>query len=202
MKLTSLYKSKLGLFTIQIMILTFFIFIFQYNFPIEFDGSILVERRFIIQFLANYIMYEWDVSLIFMYSIWILVLLIPVIVLKDIKKVLIINITTFFFPNFFFYIFLSRYSPIYFELNVGLLFLKTFIFALIIASFSLLSMIVLNLIRNLKKEVVEQDITLIEQHVKSKCPYCGTEFNSNPIYCYKCNNQIVQVLEDTNGKKE
>ena len=55
---------------------------------------------------------------------------------------------------------------------------------------------------NLKKEVKVKDLSIIEEQTKSKCPYCGTEFNSVPIYCYHCNKQLVLDIGDINGKRE
>ena len=104
MKAADLYRSKLGLFCIQVIILTLFITVFQYKFFIDFDGGILPERRFVIQVLANYVMYEWDGSLLFIYGIWLLVAIIPVIILKEIRKTVVINMITFFLPNYFFYV--------------------------------------------------------------------------------------------------
>ena len=60
----------------------------------------------------------------------------------------------------------------------------------------------LKLIKNLRKKVITQDISLIEQQTKSKCPYCGTEFNSIPVYCYNCNKKLIPSLEDKDGESE
>ena len=199
MKAADLYRSKLGLFFIQVLILTLFITVFQYKFFVDFDSGILPERRFAIQVLANYVMYEWDGSLLFMYGIWLLVAIIPVIILKETRKVVIMNMITFFIPNYFFYVFLIKYSS---ENYTSILILKTLLLGLIIASFSILLTIILKLIKNLRKEVTMQDVSLIEQQTKSKCPYCGTEFNSIPVYCYNCNRKLIPNLEDKNGESE
>ena len=199
MKAADLYRSKLGLFFIQVLILTLFITVFQYKFFVDFDSGILPERRFAIQVLANYVMYEWDGSLLFMYGIWLLVAIIPVIILKETRKVVIMNMITFFIPNYFFYVFLIKYSS---ENYTSILILKTLLLGLIIASFSILLTIILKLIKNLRKEVTMQDVSLIEQQTKSKCPYCGTEFNSIPVYCYNCNRKIIPSFEDKNGESK
>ena len=199
MKAADLYRSKLGLFCIQVIILTLFITVFQYKFFIDFDGGILPERRFVIQVLANYVMYEWDGSLLFIYGIWLLVAIIPVIILKETRKVVIMNMITFFIPNYFFYVFLIKYSS---ENYTSILILKTLLLGSIIASFSVLLTIILKLIKNLRKEVTLQDFSLIEQQTKSKCPYCGTEFNSTPVYCYNCNKRLIPSLEDKDGESE
>ena len=199
MKAADLYRSKLGLFCIQVIILTLFITVFQYKFFIDFDGGILPERRFVIQVLANYVMYEWDGSLLFIYGIWLLVAIIPVIILKEIRKAVVINMITFFLPNYFFYVFLIKYSS---ENYTSILMLKTLLLGLIIAIFSVLLTIMLKLIKNLRKKVITQDISLIEQQTKSKCPYCGTEFNSIPVYCYNCNKKLIPSLEDKDGESE
>jgi hypothetical protein len=199
MKLAQVYKSKLALFCVQFLILTILIGLFQYKFYIEFESNILEERRFTIQFLANYIMYKLDMSLLFLYLIWILATLIPVIILRDVKKVIVMNLITFFLPNFFFYIFLSKYSPVYYE-NFGLsLLLRTLVLGLVIILLSFLITLILKFMLNLKKEVKIVDVTFIEEKTKSMCPYCGTKFNSIPIYCYKCNKKLIPDLEDNNG---
>ena len=199
MKAADLYRSKLGLFCIQVFILTLFITLFQYSFFIDFDGGILPERRLVIQLLANYVMYEWDGSLLFIYGIWLLIAIIPVIILKETRKVVVMNVITFFFPNYFFYVFLIKYSS---ENYTSILILKTLLLGSIIASFSVLLTIILKLIKNLRKEVTLQDFSLIEQQTKSKCPYCGTEFNSIPVYCYNCNKRLIPSLEDKDGESE
>ena len=199
MKAAYIYRSKLGLFFIQVLILSVFIIGFQYNYFIAFDSGILPERRLVIQLLANYVMYEWDGSLLFIYGIWLLIAIIPVIILKETRKVVVMNMITFFFPNYFFYVFLIKYSS---ENYTSILILKTLLLGSIIASFSVLLTIILKLIKNLRKEVTLQDFSLIEQQTKSKCPYCGTEFNSTPVYCYNCNKKLIPNLEDKDGESE
>jgi len=112
------------------------------------------------------------------------------------------NTITFFFPNFFFYIFISKYSPLYFEHYGTFLFLKTLLLGLVIILFSFLLALFLKFIKNFRKDVIMKDISIIEKQTKSKCPYCGTEFNSIPIYCYKCSKQLIPDLGDNNGNYE
>jgi hypothetical protein len=41
-----------------------------------------------------------------------------------------------------------------------------------------------------------KEIIRIESEYKYKCPFCATEFNSKPKYCYNCNNQIGEISDE------
>ena len=117
------FQSKVVLFTIQILILSLFIYIFDYNFSINFDKSISKERREIIQFIANYVIFDFggNKSYFICFS-WMIISLLPIFAYRDYKRAYSMNLTSYFFPNFFFYVFLSRYSPNYYESNFNDLF--------------------------------------------------------------------------------
>jgi len=196
MNLGKYFKSKLVLFIIQIILLSIFIYIFNYRFKIDFDKGITFERERIIQYLASYIMFEGLTDFLFILLIWILISLIPIFILKNAKKTYLMNLTTFFFPNFFFYVFLFRYSPQYFNNFFTQLFLKTFILCLILIFFSIGLSLILKSFIHFETEVREAELELITSKIKMKCPKCGTEFNSSPKYCYKCNTNLIKDTED------
>ncbi|TFG08338.1 MAG: hypothetical protein EU539_02575 [Promethearchaeota archaeon] len=155
---------------------------------INFDAGISSERRMIIQFLANYIMYDSNnlMKVIFIYISWMVICLIPILNFNNYKQAYSMNLYTFFFPNFFFYVFLYRYSPNYFDLNLYVLGIKTFILGLLIITFSIgLSILLSKTVRKRGQSQLENFKKLIEKH-EYKCPYCGTNMNSISVYCYNC----------------
>ena len=181
-------KFKFVNFIIQIIILSLFINFINYKFAIKFDPGILKERQLIIQFLANYVMYDRDkiFGMTFIYFIWIIACLIPVINFDDYKSAYSTNLYTFFFPNFFFYIFLNRYSPNSFNSYFTTFIINTLILGVTLLIFSLGISIILNkTIRNKSKAQLEDFKKIIEK-MKFICPYCGTKFNSIPVYCFNC----------------
>ena len=181
-------RIKFVNFIIQIIILSLFINFINYEFAIKFDPGILKERQLIIQFLANYVMYDRDkiFGMTFIYLIWIIACLIPVINFDDYKSAYSTNLYTFFFPNFFFYIFLNRYSPNSFNSYFTTFIINTLILGVTLLIFSLGISIILNkTIRNKSKAQLEDFKKIIEK-MKFICPYCGTKFNSIPVYCFNC----------------
>ena len=181
-------RIKFVNFIIQIIILSLFINFINYKFAIKFDPGILKERQLIIQFLANYVMYDRDkiFGMTFIYLIWIIACLIPVINFDDYKSAYSTNLYTFFFPNFFFYIFLNRYSPNSFNSYFTTFIINTLILGVTLLIFSLGISIILNkTIRNKSKAQLEDFKKIIEK-MKFICPYCGTKFNSIPVYCFNC----------------
>ena len=181
-------RIKFVNFIIQIIILSLFINFINYKFAIKFDPGILKERQLIIQFLANYVMYDRDkiFGMTFIYFIWIIACLIPVINFDDYKSAYSTNLYTFFFPNFFFYIFLNRYSPNSFNSYFTTFIINTLILGVTLLIFSLGISIILNkTIRNKSKAQLEDFKKIIEK-MKFICPYCGTKFNSIPVYCFNC----------------
>jgi len=205
MKILKIIRSKIIIFLIQFTLLSLFLIIFEYSFEIEFDSSISVERKQIIQFLANYVMFEDLNDTFLIYGIWLLVSTIPNVLFREVKKIYSMNLLTFFFPNFFFYVFLSRYSPLYFNEMFGQLFFKTLILATSIITYSIIPALIINFFRKIHKK--EESIKLFEinKKVVSVCPKCGTEFDSKPLYCYKCNAKLIDdgasALEKQSNKK-
>lgn len=191
MKINRIFKSKIVLFCIQFLSLSIFLFIFQYHFEIAFDDDTSEIHRQIIQFLANYILFDSLLDLVFIYFIWILVSLIPIFINRNSRKAYSLNFLTFFLPNFFFYVFLSRYSDEYFTSEFPHLIIKSIILCIIIILISIgLSLL---LIKLSKKEVriTKEDLKGIQEEATIVCPNCGTKFKSIPKYCYKCNTELI-----------
>ncbi len=193
------FKSKIIIFTIQILTLSLFIHFFDYKFKIDLDKDVSIERRNIIQFISNYIMFNDLSSLYFIYFIWFVVSLIPIFIFNDYKKAYSLNLKTFFFPNFFFYVFLYRYSPNYFNVNFQILFIQTILLGFFIAIFSLGLTSIIKIIRKPKKETIYENMLKIAERSRSKCTQCGTEFNSIPQYCYNCLNELL--ISDSNAEQ-
>jgi F0F1-type ATP synthase assembly protein I len=125
-------------------------------------------------------------NILFIAAVWLIIALIPVINFEDYKTAYSANIYAFFFPNFFFYIFLYRYSPNYFSLYFLTLITRTIILGLTIILFSIaLSTILNKTIRN-KVQIQLENYRKLVLSSKFKCPNCGTEFDSVPKYCYNC----------------
>jgi len=203
MKRKNLVKSKLLLFCFQIFLLIICIVIFKYEFQIEFDLSTdprASEQQFIIQLLANLIMYNNSFGFVYIYLTWIIISLIPILIFSDFKKAYSMNLTTFFFPNFFFYVFYWRYSEIYFSTLFPIFIIKTIILGLIIAIESIALSLILKFIKNLRKNTKTDNLEQIESLNRSECPNCGTQFNSIPKYCFNCNNLITNELGESIGK--
>jgi len=201
MKKLKIFKFKLVNFIIQISILSLFIYFFNYEYIINFDKSVSIERRDIIQFLANYILFDANdlFAVYFIYLSWSLISLFPIFNFKDYKKAYSLNLTTFFILNFFFYVFLQRYSPNYFNSNFQILITQTIILGIFIGLFSIgLSIILIKITKLIGKNHFE-DLKLIEAKNKTICPNCGTQFNSIPQYCYNCLKELTTELTTENS---
>ena len=190
------FKSKIVIFVIQIVILSLIIYSFDYKFDINFEIGISKEHKKIIQFLANYIMFDNLYNLYFIYSIWIIISLIPIFMFNNYKKAYSMNLTTFFFPNFFFYVFLRNHYETYFDANFLNLFIKTIILGIFIVAISIGLSLILKALIKPKASVHYEDLQLIASKCKSKCPNCGTEFNSIPQFCYNCNTKLIMNRDE------
>ncbi len=67
---------------------------------------------------------------------------------------------------------------------------KTLILGIPTILFSIGLSLSLKVIRRSKPETQLEDLHLIAESIRSKCPNCGTEFNSTPKYCYNCNAEL------------
>lgn len=192
-----LFKSKIFIFLAQFGIFSLLIWLTNHTYTIDFDKGITNDRKEIIQFIANYIMYEstpLDVSgLFFIYLSWFAVGLIPILIHQDYKKAYSMNLMTFFFPNFFFYIFLSRFSPNYYEDHFISMFSQTILLGIVLVIYSISLSLVVTKITEGKNIMQQDDLKKIEDSISSICPHCGAEFDSIPLFCYKCSKRINDV---------
>ncbi len=202
MKIKSIIKSKLMIFCIQISILLISSAIFSYRIQIDFDLSTdprAGEQQFIIQFLANIILYNTTFGFLYINITWVIVSLLPILIFNNFRKAYSMNLTTFFFPNFFFYVFYWRYSITSFNSIFPTFLIETIALAIIIVIISIGLSLVLKLIRNEEKKV---DIMDIELKNRSECPQCGAKFDSKPKYCYNCNAHLKEELLEINRSKK
>jgi len=189
----NIFQFKLVNFIVQISILSLLIYIFNYKYKINFDKGTSIERQKIIQFLANYVIFNANDSfgISFIYFSWFIVCLIPILSFNDYKKAYSLNLTTFFFPNFFFYIFLFRYSPNYYNSNFQTFITQTIILGIFIVLYSIGLSIFLKKIRKLGQKTQLENLRLIEEKNTTIFPNCGTQFSSIPQYCYNCLKELT-----------
>jgi len=185
----------------QILILSLFLFCFEYKFSINFDIDASNAQKKITQFIVNYVLFDNLTGLLFIYLIWILVSFIPIFLYNNYKKAYSMNIMTFFFPNFFGFIFLKRYSHEYFSSKFSFHLLHSILLIIFIIMISIGGTLTLNKIIKGKAEERIEDLHVVISNIKSKCPNCGTEFNSTPIYCYNCNTRLIIKSEENVGIK-
>ena len=67
MKIIDVFRSRIILFMIQILLLTLFIYVIGYQNEISLDVGISIEREKIIQILANYTLFDNLFGLFFLY---------------------------------------------------------------------------------------------------------------------------------------
>jgi len=199
MKIKNLFKSKLMLFCIQILSLIVSLSISNYKLQIEFDPS-ASEQQFIIQFLANLILYNNSFGFVYINLTWIIVSLIPILIFSDYKKAYSMNLTTFFFPNFFFYVFYWRYSKIHFNALFPTFITNTIILGLILVIESITLSLILKFIKSFRNKTETDNLKQIESLNRIECPKCGTQFNSIPKYCFNCDYLITNELGENVGK--
>jgi len=201
MKTKNLFKSKLMLFCIQILCLIAFVNFSNYKLQIEFSPS-ANEQQFIIQFLANIVMYDNSFGFVYINLTWLIVSLIPILIFFDYKKAYSMNLTTFFFPNFFFYVFYWRYSETYFNALFPTFIIKSIILGITIATTSISLSLILKFIKNSTYNANVENLEQIEQKNTTECPKCGTKFDSIPKYCYNCNLLISNELGENTEKEK
>jgi len=202
MKIIDVFRSRIILFIIQILLLSLFIYSIGYYIEINLDIGISIEREKILQILANYTLFNDLFGLFFLYISWILVSLIPIFIYNNFKKAYSMNLMTFFFPNYFLYIFLWRYSREYFNSYFQFHFLHTFLLGIVIAGLSIAFSLILKKVLKFKSETQLEDLSLIANKNRIECPKCGAEFNSIPKFCYNCNADLTVIIKEKNGKED
>ena len=196
MKIKAFFLTKTVIFIAQIFIISLLIISFNYDIKLSLDLGISETQERIIQFLANYVLFDDLHSLIFIYLIWLTTSLIPIFLFNDIKRAYSMNITTYFFPNFFVYTFLYRYSRNYFDINFVFHILHTILLGLTIILISIFLSLFLKKMRKIKPKTHLEDLQIVFKNIKSKCTNCGAEFDSSPIYCYNCNTKLIFNQEE------
>ncbi|MCK4287238.1 MAG: hypothetical protein KAX18_13595, partial [Candidatus Lokiarchaeota archaeon] len=62
------------------------IFYFRYHININFDSTVSIPEKKVIQFVANYVLFNTSSGMIFIYYIWIMVSFIPDFLYTNFKK--------------------------------------------------------------------------------------------------------------------
>ncbi|MFX0022585.1 MAG: hypothetical protein ACFE9S_09675 [Candidatus Hermodarchaeota archaeon] len=202
MKITKIIRNKFCIFLIQTLILNLVVFYFNYQINLSFNGDTTIEQKLIVQFFANYTLFNILPGLFFIYLIWILVSVIPIIVYINFKKAYSMNLLTFFFPNFFTYVFLSRYSVDYFSSFFLFHFTHTILLGSVLIIFSIGLSIFIKKILDSRFRQKTEDLHEIASLGKKVCPKCGIEFESIPLFCYNCNADLKVYLENVVDKQE
>jgi len=199
MKIMTILKNKVILVTIQFLILSLMINGFNHSYQITFDTKTTIEQQIIIQFLANYVIFDDIGGMTFIGIIWIIVSLLPIIIFFDFKKAYSTNLSTFFFLNFFFYVFLYKHSPNFFSMHFPTLITNTLLLGSIIILISIGLSIVLKYFKKPWEMKKQEQFSQNNGKSLMVCPQCGTEFQSIPMFCYNCNAKIVNG-EDANSE--
>ena len=202
MKIIDVFRSRIILFSIQILLLSLFIYSIGYYIEIDLEIGISMEQEIIIQILANYTLFNDLSGLFFLYISWILVSLLPIFIYNNFQKAYSMNLMTFFFPNFFLYVFLRRYSREYFNAYFQFHFLHTLLLGFVIIGFSIGLSLILKKVSKVKTEPQIEDLFIMASMNKIVCPNCGTEFDSTPKFCYNCNTDLTMLINNESGKED
>jgi hypothetical protein len=205
MKIIEIIRSRIVVFIIQVSILFLIIQFLGYKFDLNLSS---IPRPIntsdvqigIIEWLVNYIMYQGLTDLFFIFIIWLLLSTIPIVIYNNYRKAYSMNLMTFFFPNFFFYVFLFNYYQPYFNAHFLDLFIKTIILGTTIILYSIGLSLILKKILESRGEKKGIDLSEIASSGKLICPKCGVEFESIPKVCYNCNTDLTVKSENTVGK--
>ncbi len=202
MKIIDVFRQRIVLFIIQILLLNVFIYISGYKFTINFDDTTLKEQKLIIQFLANFILFDDLPGFFFICLSWLLASTIPIFIFTNFKKAYSMNLLTLFFPSYFLYVFLRRHSRTYFDSKFHFLILQTIILGIVIVGFSIGLSLILKKFTKFKTEPQIEDLFIMASMNKIVCPNCGTEFDSTPKFCYNCNTDLTMLINNESGKEE
>lgn len=188
--LSKIVHTKVFTFILQMSILVLLIYVLNYNFRIDYDEGILMERMLIIQYLANLVSFKDIDGLIIILFSWILIGVFPVFLFNHYKKILSMNLLTFFMPNFFFYVFLNKYSRNYFINNFPVLFLNTVLVSVILSISSVMLGLVRMELSKSKSKDQSENLKKVSEKNKTVCPECGAKFESIPQFCYNCSKKL------------
>jgi hypothetical protein len=196
MKIIDIFRRKIIIFIIQILILNLFIFYFRYQFGnLFFNLTTTTEQITVIQLLANYVLFYNLPDFCFIYIVWIIISLIPIMIYLDYNKAYKMNLITYCFPNFFLYIFLIRFATNYIDIYFQFHFLNTLLLGIIIIGFSIGLSLILEKIKNRLNKPSIKDLESVKRIGQIICPNCGIKYESIPKYCYKCN-RLLTIAED------
>lgn len=205
MKIIEIIRSRIILFIIQISILFLITQLLGYKFDLHLSlipppASTTEVQIGIIEWLVNYIMYEDLTDLFIIFTIWLSMSTIPIAIYNNFRKAYSMNLITFFFPNFFFYVFLFNYYQPYFNVYFLTLLIKTLVLGMTIVLYSIGLSLLLKKIMDSRFEKQTLDLSEIVSSGKLVCPKCGIEFESIPKLCYNCNTDLTVKNENTHGK--
>ncbi|MFW9989381.1 MAG: hypothetical protein ACFFC3_12060 [Candidatus Odinarchaeota archaeon] len=197
-QLIDILRKRIILFIIQILLLNVLVIIIGYEFTIDFDEETSKTQELIIQFLANFMMFDNIRGFYFIYISWLLISLIPIFLFNNFKKASSMNLLTLFFPCFFFLVFLKRYAKIFFDSNFYLLIGQTIILGIVIIVFSICFSLLLKKLIKSGIESQMEDLLIVANRNKRECPNCGTLFDSIPNFCYNCNADLTMLTSNEN----
>ena len=150
---------------------------------LNLDSSVGPTQQYILSFLAmNYDIFHNTLLVIIS---WVISLIIFGIFVHPDWKIPLYGIAVESVIYIFSIVLIKRHSPITFELMKFELLQE---FGIICSGICLLFIpVLIRLILTKRSEKTEVDV---EQSFISKCPYCGKEYQSNPIFCYMCSKRI------------
>jgi len=189
-------KNRFIIIFLMIIIISLLIFSLNGRIILPLDLIILDERKLIIEILASYFLAEipiqFNQTLINIYFAWTLGALFSSLILANPKKSLTNTIILAIFISYFLLIFGFRHSPNYFNSFFPQIFIQIIFLLIYISLFSFVSAFFIEKIyqKFQKSENHKIRIEVLASSNKIKCPHCGTEYESIPLYCYNCLKKI------------
>lgn len=202
MKKLKLLKNRFVIIFIMMISISLLILFSNGVINLPLDSTILNEQKIIIEFLLSYfiadIPFQYDSALFNIYLGWTIGVLFGSLILANPKKSL-TNITILIsLISYFLLIFGFRHSPNYFNYIFPQLFIQ--IISLLIYN-CLISFMASFFIEKIYQKIksdenYELKIEILAKNNKIKCPHCGTEYESIPLYCYNCSKKIKRNNEN------
>ena len=200
MKKLKFLENRFIIISLTTIIISFLIFSLNGKIRLPLDSDILDERKIIIEILSSYfsadfsaeIPFQFNQALFNFYLAWSLGALFASLILANPKKSATNSIILVFFICYFLLIFGFRYSPDYFNLIFPQLFIQILFLVIYSSLFSFISAYFFEKIykKFQKRENHERNREALAKSNRIKCPYCGTEYESIPLYCYNCSKKI------------